>query len=184
MPNKLNRIIERSKKIEKSIKGKNRTVTEAEFHAHNRTKGTGHSHPHAKAIKHKKGFAADLEKETKKNADFRRVLYTGRFSQLVLMNLKPGEEIGEEVHDTVDQFFRFEEGEGMVIIDNVEHRVRDGSGVVVPSGARHNVLNTSSKMNLKLYTIYSPPEHQDKVVRHTKADALKKPEEYDGKPTE
>jgi mannose-6-phosphate isomerase-like protein (cupin superfamily) len=100
------------------------------------------------------------------------------------MNLKPGEAIGEEVHDTVDQFFRFEEGEGMVIIDGVEHRVQDRSGVIVPSGARHNVVNTSSKMNLKLYTIYSPPEHQDKVVRHTKADALKEPEEYDGKPTE
>jgi mannose-6-phosphate isomerase-like protein (cupin superfamily) len=137
-----------------------------------------------KATKTKVGFAMDLEKETRKNADFRRVLYTGRFSQLVLMKLKPSEEIGEEVHDTVDQFFRFEEGEGMVIIDGVKHQVRDGSGVVVPSGARHNVLNTSSKMNLKLYTIYSPPEHQDKVVRHTKADATKEPEEYDGKPTE
>jgi mannose-6-phosphate isomerase-like protein (cupin superfamily) len=137
-----------------------------------------------KSMKTKKGFATDLEKETRKNTDFRRVLYTGRFSQLVLMNLKPGEAIGEEVHDTVDQFFRFEEGEGMVIIDGVEHRVQDRSGVIVPSGARHNVVNTSSKMNLKLYTIYSPPEHQDKVVRHTKADALKEPEEYDGKPTE
>jgi mannose-6-phosphate isomerase-like protein (cupin superfamily) len=139
---------------------------------------------YVKAIKTKTGFATDLEKETRENTDFRRVLYTGRFSQLVLMNLKPSEEIGEEVHDTVDQFFRFEEGEGMVIIDGVKHRVRDGSGVIVPSGARHNVLNTSSKMNLKLYTIYSPPEHQDKVVRHTKADATKEPEEYDGKPTE
>ena len=132
----------------------------------------------------KRGFVTDLEKETRSNADFRRVLYTGRFSQLVLMNLKPNEEIGEEVHDTVDQFFRFEEGEGMVVIDGVKHRVRDGSGVIVPSGARHNVINTSSKMDLKLYTIYSPPEHQDKVVRHTKADAVKQPEEYDGKPTE
>lgn len=136
------------------------------------------------AKKTKKGFVADLEKETRKNTDFRRVLYTGRFSQLVLMKLAPGEEIGEEVHDTVDQFFRFEEGEGMVIIDGVKHRVQDGSGVIVPSGARHNVLNASSKKDLKLYTIYSPPEHQDKVVRHTKADALKQPEEYDGKPTE
>jgi len=139
---------------------------------------------HVKATKTKAGFATDLEKETRKNTDFRRVLYTGRFSQLVLMNLKPGEEIGEEVHETVDQFFRFEEGEGMVIIDGVKHPVRDGSGVIVPSGARHNVLNTSSKMNLRLYTIYSPPEHQDKVVRHTKIDAMKEPEEYDGKPTE
>ena len=132
----------------------------------------------------KRGFMTDLEKETRSNADFRRVLYTGRFSQLVLMNLKPNEEIGEEVHDTVDQFFRFEEGEGIVVIDGVKHRVRDGSGVIVPSRARHNVINTSSKMDLKLYTIYSPPEHQDKVVRHTKADAVKQPEEYDGKPTE
>ena len=137
-----------------------------------------------KATKTKTGFATDLEKETRKNTDFRRVLYTGRFSQLVLMSLKPGEEIGEEVHDTVDQFFRFEEGEGMVIIDGVKHQVRDGSGVIVPSGARHNVLNTSSKVNLKLYTIYSPPEHRDKVVRHTKADAEREPEEYDGNPTE
>ncbi|MCU0852108.1 MAG: cupin domain-containing protein [Thermoplasmata archaeon] len=132
----------------------------------------------------KKGFATDIEKATIENADFRRVLYTGKFSQLVLMNLAPKEEIGEEVHDTVDQFFRFEEGEGMVIIDGLEHKVKDGTAVIVPSGARHNVLNTSSKKRLKLYTIYSPPEHQDKVVRHTKADAIKNPEEYDGKPTE
>ena len=126
----------------------------------------------------------DLEKETRKNSDFRHVLYTGKFSQLVLMNLRPGEDIGEEVHDTVDQFFRFEEGEGKVIIDGTEHIVKDGSGVIVPSGAKHNVINTSSKKNLKLYTIYSPPEHIDKVVRHTKADALREPEEYDGKTTE
>ena len=135
-------------------------------------------------MKTKKGFSTNLEEATRKNSDFRHVLYTGKFSQLVLMNLKPGEDIGEEVHDTVDQFFRFEEGEGAVIIDGVEHRVVDGSGVIVPSGARHNVINTSSKKNLKLYTIYSPPEHIDKVVRHTKADALREPEEYDGKPTE
>lgn len=135
-------------------------------------------------MKTKKGFSTDLEEATRKNSDFRHVLYTGKFSQLVLMNLKPGQDIGEEVHDTVDQFFRFEEGEGAVIIDGVEHRVKDGSGVIVPSGARHNVINTSSKKDLKLYTIYSPPEHIDKVVRHTKADALREPEEYDGKPTE
>ena len=135
-------------------------------------------------MKTKKGFSTDLEKETRKNSDFRHVLYTGKFSQLVLMNLKPGEDIGEEVHDTVDQFFRFEEGEGKVIIDGTEHLVKDGSGVIVPSGAKHNVINTSPKKNLKLYTIYSPPEHIDKVVRHTKADALREPEEYDGKTTE
>ena len=132
----------------------------------------------------KKGFVADIEKETKKNTDFRRVLYTGKFSQLVLMSLKPGEEIGEEVHDDVDQFFRFEEGEGAVVIDDAEHKVKDGSAVVVPSGAKHNVLNTSKTADLKLYTIYSPPEHQDKVVRKTRKEAIDKEEHFDGKTTE
>jgi mannose-6-phosphate isomerase-like protein (cupin superfamily) len=131
-----------------------------------------------------KGFATPLEKETRKNTDFRRVLYTGKHSQLVLMTLKPGEEIGMEVHKTIDQFFRFEGGEGKVIIDGVEHRVTDGDGVIVPAGAKHNVVNTSKQAELKLYTIYSPPEHIDKTVRHTKADALAKPEEFDGKTTE
>ena len=132
----------------------------------------------------KKGFVTDIEEETTKNTDFRRVLYTGKHSQLVLMSLKPGEEIGEEVHESVDQFFRFEEGEGTVVIDDVEHRVKDGSAVVVPSGAKHNVLNTSKTAHLKLYTIYSPPEHQDKVVRKTRKEALDKEEHFDGKPTE
>nr|WP_303717011.1 cupin domain-containing protein [Methanoculleus marisnigri] len=132
----------------------------------------------------KKGFVADIEKETLKNTDFRRVLYTGKFSQLVLMCLKPGEEIGEEVHDDVDQFFRFEEGEGAVVIDDVTHAVKDGSAVVVPSSAKHNVLNASKTANLKLYTIYSPPEHQDKVVRKTREEAMAREEHYDGKPTE
>ncbi|MFA5268359.1 MAG: cupin domain-containing protein [Methanoregula sp.] len=132
----------------------------------------------------KKGFAGNLEEETRKNTDFRRVLYTGKFSQLVLMCLKPKEDIGEEVHETVDQFFRFEEGEGVVVIDATRYPVKDGSGVIVPSGARHNVINTSKTKNLKLYTIYSPPEHQDKVVRKTKQEALGRPEEYNGKPTE
>ena len=132
----------------------------------------------------KKGFVGNIEKETIKNHDFRRVIYTGKFSQLVVMRLKPGEEIGSEVHDTVDQFFRFEEGEGTVVIDEVEHKVHNGVAVVVPSGAWHNVINTSKKEDLKLYTIYSPPEHQDKVVRHTKAQAIAEPEEYDGKPSE
>ena len=136
------------------------------------------------AKKTKKGFVGKIEKETLKNDDFRRVLYTGKFSQLVLMSLKPGEDIGEEVHDDVDQFFRFEEGKGLVIIDDVEHEVKDGVAVVVPSGAKHNVVNTSKKNDLKLYTIYSPPEHQDKVVRHTKQEAMDNEEHYDGKPTE
>lgn len=132
----------------------------------------------------KKGFADNLEEETKKNTDFRRVLYTGKFSQLVLMSLKPNEDIGMEVHDTIDQFFRFEEGEGEVVIDATRHKVKDGSGVIVPSGAKHNVINTSKTKNLKLYTIYSPPEHQDKVVRRTKQEAVARKEEYDGKTTE
>src|SRR5512145_3104127 len=120
----------------------------------------------------KKGFAANIEEETRKNTDFRRVLYTGKFSQLVLMSLKPKEDIGEEVHEDVDQFFRFEEGEGVVVIDATRHAVKDGSAVIVPSGAKHNVINTSGSKNLKLYTIYSPPEHQDKVVRKTKQEAI------------
>jgi mannose-6-phosphate isomerase-like protein (cupin superfamily) len=132
----------------------------------------------------KKGFVGKIEKDTIKNDDFRRVLYTGKYSQLVLMSLKPGEEIGEEVHDDVDQFFRFEEGKGLVVIDDVKNEVKDGMAVVVPSGAKHNVINTSKKNDLKLYTIYSPPEHQDKVVRHTKQEAMDNEEHYDGKPTE
>lgn len=132
----------------------------------------------------KKGFVNNIEEETMRNSDFRRVLYTGKFSQLVLMSLRPGEEIGEEVHSNVDQFFRFEQGEGMVVIDDVKHKVHNGSAVVVPSGAKHNVINISKKEDLKLYTIYSPPEHIDKTVRHTKVQALAEPEEYDGKPTE
>lgn len=131
-----------------------------------------------------KGFVAALEKETEKNSDFRRVLYTGKHSQLVLMSLKPGEEIGEETHNDVDQFFRFERGEGKVIIDGVEHRVKDGDGVIVPAGARHNVVNISKRVNLRLYTIYSPPEHQDGVVRHTKQEAIANEEHFDGRTTE
>lgn len=132
----------------------------------------------------KKGYVGRIEKLTLDNNDFRRVLYTGAHSQLVLMSLNPGEEIGEEAHGHLDQFFRFESGEGMVSIDGVKHKVTDGVAVVVPAGSMHNVTNTSKTAKLKLYTVYSPPEHQDKVVRHTKNDALAMPEEYDGKPTE
>ena len=131
-----------------------------------------------------KGYHTNVEKETLKNTDYRRVLYTGKHSQLVLMSLKPGEEIGEEAHGHLDQFFRFEEGEGKVTIDKTQYQVRDGDAVIVPAGSRHNVINTSKSKHLKLYTIYSPPEHQDGVIRHTKADALEKPEEFDGKTTE
>ena len=131
-----------------------------------------------------KGYVVKLEKETKKNSDFRRVLYTGKHSQLVLMSIEPGEEIGEEVHDGIDQFFRFEGGEGKVIIDGVEHRIKDGNGVIVPAGARHNVVNTSKRAKLRLYTIYSPAEHQDGVVRHTKKEAITNEEHFDGRTTE
>ncbi|MDD2678694.1 MAG: cupin domain-containing protein [Candidatus Nanoarchaeia archaeon] len=131
-----------------------------------------------------KGFNSNIEKDTLDNNNFRKVLYTGKKSQLVLMNLKPGEEIGMEVHNDIDQFFRFEEGEGKVIIDNNEYEVSDGSAVIVPCGANHNVINTSKDKDLKLYTIYSPPEHQDKVVMKTKAEAEALHEEFDGKTTE
>ncbi len=131
-----------------------------------------------------KGFKSNIENETLGNNDFRHVLYTGKHSQLVLMNLKPGEEIGEEVHKTIDQFFRFEKGTGVVSIDGVKNKVSDGDAVIVPAGAKHNVANTSKTADLKLYTIYSPPEHIDGTVRKTKAEALAKPEEFDGKTTE
>ena len=131
-----------------------------------------------------KGFVTHLERETVKNPDFRHVLYTGKNSQLVLMSLKPGEEIGEEVHQDHDQFFRFENGQGKVIIDGVEHQIKDGNGVIVPAGARHNVINTSKRANLRLYTIYSPPEHQDGIVRHSKKEAMASEEHFDGRTTE
>jgi len=131
-----------------------------------------------------KGFKSNIEKDAVSNRNFRRVLYTSKHSQLVLMNLKPGEEIGEEVHKTVDQFFRFEKGDGRVTIDGVKQKVVDGDAVIVPAGARHNVMNTSKTTELKLYTIYSPPEHKDGTAHKTKADALAKPEEFDGKTTE
>ncbi len=132
----------------------------------------------------KKGFDAGIEDETKKNTDYRRVLYTGKNLQLVLMRLRPGEEIGEEVHEDRDQFFRFETGVGAVFIDGVRHSVKDGSAIIVPCGARHNVVNASKTADLKMYTIYGPPEHIDKIVHRTKQDATAFPEEYDGRPTE
>jgi len=123
-----------------------------------------------------KGYITHIEQETKENTDYRRVLYTAKHSQLVLMSLAPGEEIGEEVHH-LDQFFRFEEGQGKVIIDGVEHNVEDGDAVIVPEGARHNVINDGI-IALKLYTIYSPPNHKDGTVQSTKADEYE--EEFDG----
>src|SRR5574343_1804207 len=122
--------------------------------------------------KHMKGFHANIEKDTLENENFRQVLYTGKHSQLVLMSLAPNEEIGMEVHNDNDQFFRFEKGEGKVVIDGNEYKVSDGFAVVVPAGSQHNVVNTSSSEDLKLYTIYSPAHHKDGIVRKTKDEAM------------
>ncbi|PIP52687.1 cupin [Candidatus Beckwithbacteria bacterium CG23_combo_of_CG06-09_8_20_14_all_47_9] len=131
-----------------------------------------------------KGFFANIEKLTLDNRNFRQVLYTGKHSQLVLMSLKPGEEIGAEVHADNDQFFRFEAGQGKVIIDGNEYIVGDGDAVIVPAGANHNVINTSASEGLKMYTLYAPAHHQDGIVRVTKADAVAREAEFDGKITE
>jgi len=129
------------------------------------------------------GYHDDIERQTTGNNDFRRVLYTGHHLQLVLMTIQPGEEIGAEVHEDRDQFFRFEEGNGQVDIDDNTYDVEDGSGVIVPAGARHNVRNTGDAP-LRLYTLYGPPEHVDRLVEKTKADAMATHEEWDGKTTE
>ena len=131
-----------------------------------------------------KGYIDNIEKSTLENSNFRKVLYTAKNSQLVLMSLMPGEEIGEEVH-TLDQFLRIEKGVGKAILDGVEHEISDGSAVVVPAGTRHNIINTSPDAELKLYTIYSPPEHRDGTVHATKADAIADTaDHFDGKTTE
>ena len=119
----------------------------------------------------KKGFVANIEKETLNNNNFRKVLYTSKHGQVVVMSLRPSEEIGMEVHETSDQFFRVDSGEGKVIIDGEEAKFSDGFAIVVPSGSEHNVINTSSKKPLKLYTIYMPPHHKDGIIHKTKADA-------------
>ena len=127
-----------------------------------------------------KGFLVNIEHATKENSDYRRVLYTARHSQLVLMSLAPGEEIGEEVHH-LDQFIRFEAGEGKAVLDGVSHAVKAGDAIVVPEGTRHNVINTGAG-HLKLYTIYAPPEHKDGTVEATKADEHE--EHFDGTTSE
>jgi mannose-6-phosphate isomerase-like protein (cupin superfamily) len=129
------------------------------------------------------GFVGSIEDLSEKNSDFRRVLYTGKRLQLVVMTLKPGEEIGEEVHDDGDQFFRVEEGEGEVRIDGKRSRIKSGDAVLIPAGARHNIVNTS-KESLHVYTLYAPPEHRDRTVHATKADADKSSEHFDGKTSE
>ncbi|MBP8591091.1 cupin domain-containing protein [Candidatus Shapirobacteria bacterium] len=123
------------------------------------------------------GFVDDIEEKTRKNTFFRHVLYTGQHTQLVVMSLLPGEEIGMEVHPAVDQFFRIEEGEAKVIIDGEEHEVRDGFAIIVPAGSQHNVINTGSNP-LKLYTLYSPPNHPDGTIHRTRAEAMAGEEEH------
>ena len=131
-----------------------------------------------------KGFNENIEKATLENENYRKVLYTSKHSQLVLMSLKPNEEIGMEVHPDNDQFFRIEKGQGKCIIDGNEYELDDGVAIVVPSGANHNVINTSENEDLKLYTIYSPAHHKDGIVRATKAEAEADSPEFDGTTTE
>lgn len=131
-----------------------------------------------------KGFNSNIEKDTRENTNFRKVVYTAQHSQLVLMSLRPQEEIGLETHADNDQFFRFEKGQGKVLVDGTEHIVSDGSAVVIPAGAAHNVINTSETEDLKMYTIYSPAHHKDGVVHATKAEAEIADEEFDGATTE
>mgnify|MGYP001616974639 CR=1 FL=1 len=124
------------------------------------------------------GFLVNIEEKTRANSLFRQVLYTGQHEQVVVMSILPNEDIGEEVHEIVDQFLRIEEGEGKVIMNGEEHVIKDGDAFVVPAGTKHNVINTSSEKELKLYTIYSPPHHKDKTVHKTKADAVADKEDH------
>ena len=123
------------------------------------------------------GYVTNIANDSLENDAFRRVLFTGPKSQLVLMTLKPGEDIGLETHDGVDQFIRVEAGQGMAILDGKEHTLRDGSAVVIPAGTQHNVVNRSSSESLKLYTLYTPPEHPDGTIHKTRAEAM----EYEAK---
>jgi len=130
------------------------------------------------------GFHANIEEATLDNNYFRKVLYSGQHSQLVLMSLRPGEDIGSEIHADNDQFFRFEKGQGKCIIDGHEYLVQDGSAVIIPAGAEHNIINVSETEDLKLYTIYSPAHHKDQIVHTTKEEAEAAEEEFDGQTTE
>ncbi len=131
-----------------------------------------------------RGFTTNIETDTRTNSSFRKVVYTGKHSQLVLMSLAVGEEIGMEVHPDNDQFFRFEMGQGKCIIDGNEYVVGDGDVIVVPAGAKHNIVNISKTEELKLYTIYSPAHHKDGIVRQTRAEAMANEAEFDGVTTE
>ncbi len=129
-----------------------------------------------------KGYIGNIEKETKENDNFRRVLYTAKNSQLVVMSIQPGDEIGEEIHD-LDQFIRIEDGKGKAVLNDVEEEVEDDYAVIIPAGVKHNVVNTGDKP-LKLYSIYSPPEHRDGVIHKTREDAMDDEEHFNGKTTE
>jgi len=128
----------------------------------------------------KKGYKENIEKLTVENENFRKVLYTSSHIQLVLMSLKPLEDIGLEVHEKNDQFFRFEKGEGKVVVGETEYTVEDGDTVIVPAGTQHNVINTSRSEDLKMYTIYTPAHHKDGIVRVTKKEAMENEEDFDG----
>lgn len=130
-----------------------------------------------------KGYCDNIETLTEENANFRKVLYTGKNIQLVLMTIQSGDDIGEEVHEDRDQFFRFEAGDGEVWIDGVANKVTADDGVIVPAGAKHNVVNTGATP-LKLYTLYGPPEHVEGTIHPTKADAVAAHEHFDGRTTE
>jgi len=128
-------------------------------------------------------YIVNIEQETLNNENFRKVLYTAKNSQLVLMSLAPSEDIGEEVH-TLDQFIRIEKGDGLAVLDDVQNEIHDDFAIVIPAGTKHNIINTSTDAPMKLYTIYSPPEHQDGVVRATKAEAIASEEHFNGTTTE
>jgi len=131
-----------------------------------------------------KGFKSNIEKDTIANSNFRKVLYTSKHSQLVLMSLKPNEEIGEETHPDNDQFFRIEAGRGKCVIDGNNYKIKDGDAIVVPAGAKHNIINEDDEAELKMYTIYSPAHHKDGTVRATKEEAEQHEAEFDGTTTE
>jgi len=148
--------------------------------------GQGQKCRHEKGKKAKagmRGYVENIEKASFENENFRTVLYTAKNCQLVLMSLKPGEDIGEEVHQ-LDQFIRCEAGGGKAVIDGITHEIREGFAVVVPAGAKHNILNTSLDTLLKLYTVYAPPNHRDGIVHKTKEEAERDEEHFDGKTTE
>ena len=135
-------------------------------------------------MKEMKGFVTQIEDATKNNNMFRKVLYTSQHLQLVLMSLQPNEDVGEEIHDTVDQFFRIEAGSGICTINGHKHPIKDGDAIIIPAGAKHNITNTDSSKVMSIYTIYTPPHHKDGIACITKKEAMQLEEEFDGTTTE